>query len=62
MPVLRQAATGQDSPAREHLLQLIETRVDTMARYFGRRYGVDADDLRQEAWLAVLEMLPRLDL
>jgi RNA polymerase sigma-70 factor (ECF subfamily) len=33
-----------------------------MAAYFGRHTGVDEDDLRQEAWLAVLETLPRLDL
>jgi RNA polymerase sigma-70 factor (ECF subfamily) len=32
-----------------------------MAAYFGRQTGVDEDDLRQEAWVAVLEMLPRLD-
>jgi RNA polymerase sigma factor (sigma-70 family) len=43
------------------LLEAIQTRVEKMAAYFGRRCGVDEDDLRQEAWLAVLEMLPRLD-
>lgn len=43
------------------LLDAIQTRVEKMAAYFGRRCGVDEDDLRQEAWVAVLEMLPRLD-
>jgi RNA polymerase sigma-70 factor (ECF subfamily) len=32
-----------------------------MAAYFGRMCGMDADDLRQEAWVAVFEMAPHLD-
>ena len=48
-------------PAQDRMLEAIQTRVEKMAAYFGRRCGVDEDDLRQEAWLAVLEMLPRLD-
>lgn len=43
------------------LIDSIQTRVEKMAAYFGRRCNVDEDDLRQEAWVAVLEMLPRLD-
>lgn len=43
------------------ILDSLKTRIEKMAAYFGRRCGVDEEDLRQEAWLAVLEMLPRLD-
>ncbi len=55
---------GSECETRTHslLMDAIETRIEKMAAYFGRRCGVDEDDLRQEAWVAVLEMLPRLDL
>ncbi len=43
------------------LLVSIRERVERMARYFGRTCSVDSDDLVQDAWVAVLEMLPRLD-
>lgn len=45
----------------QSLIDSIQSRVEKMAAYFGRRCNVDEDDLRQEAWVAVLEMLPRLD-
>lgn len=60
----RAAQTRADCPqtqTQDQLLGAIELRVEKMAAYFGRRCGVDEDDLRQEAWVAVLEMLPRLD-
>jgi RNA polymerase sigma factor (sigma-70 family) len=44
------------------MMDALKTRIEKMAAYFGRQCGVDSDDLRQEAWLAVLEMLPHLDL
>jgi RNA polymerase sigma factor (sigma-70 family) len=44
-----------------HMLNTIQSRIEKMAAYFGRQCGVDADDLRQEAWVAVLETLPNLD-
>jgi len=43
------------------LVESLRLRIDKMAAYFGRLCGVDADDLRQEAWVAVLETLPVLD-
>jgi len=43
------------------MLDTIKSRIEKMAAYFGRQCGVDADDLRQEAWVAVLETLPNLD-
>ncbi len=44
------------------MLETIKSRIEKMAAYFGRQCGVDPDDLRQEAWVAVLETLPHLDL
>ncbi|HZO88802.1 MAG TPA: sigma factor [Chthonomonadaceae bacterium] len=49
------------SPLQIQLLESLRPRIEKMAAYFGRQSGVEEDDLRQEAWLAVLEMLPRLD-
>ena len=43
------------------ILDALTTRIEKMAAYFGRACGVDADDLRQEAWVAVFEMAPNLD-
>lgn len=43
------------------LVAKLTTRIEKMAAYFGRNCGIDPDDLRQEAWIAVLEMLPALD-
>jgi len=43
------------------MLDTIKSRIEKMAAYFGRQCGVDDDDLRQEAWVAVLETLPNLD-
>ena len=59
-PLLERTEAG-DTPDPVQLMESIQTRVEKMAAYFGRRCGVDEDDLRQEAWLAVLEILPRLD-
>src|SRR5947209_2496053 len=43
------------------IVDALSTRIEKMAAYFGRTCGVDADDLRQEAWVAVFEMAPNLD-
>src|SRR5947209_11447331 len=43
------------------IVDALSTRIEKMAAYFGRACGVDADDLRQEAWVAVFEMAPNLD-
>jgi RNA polymerase sigma factor (sigma-70 family) len=51
-----------EAEIRARLVDTIQTRIEKMAVYFGRRCGVDEDDLRQEAWVAVLEMMPRLDM
>src|SRR5438445_4245102 len=44
------------------IVDALTTRIEKMAAYFARACGVDADDLRQEAWVAVFEMAPHLDL
>lgn len=62
MQELLERAQGGETPARNELVYALQPRIEKMAAYFGRQCGVDEDDLRQEAWLAVLEMLPRLDL
>lgn len=48
--------------AKAHVTSVLQTRIEKMAAYFGKQCGADPDDLRQEAWIAVLEMLPNLDL
>ncbi|HLJ57590.1 MAG TPA: sigma-70 family RNA polymerase sigma factor [Chthonomonadaceae bacterium] len=52
----------RDGEAGPQIVDALTTRIDKMAAYFGRTCGVDADDLRQEAWLAIFEMAPKLDL
>lgn len=51
----------EDTLDSARMLDTIKSRIEKMAAYFGRQCGVDADDLRQEAWVAVLETLPNLD-
>lgn len=48
--------------SQTRLIEALTSRIEKMAAYFGRQCGVDADDLRQEAWVAVLEMMPNLDM
>src|SRR5437870_11569041 len=54
-------ATDSATCTETRLIEALTSRIEKMAAYFGRQCGVDADDLRQEAWLAVLEMMPHLD-
>ena len=49
-------------PAQAALVSELDGPISRMASYFGRISGFDEDDLKQEAWVAILEMLPRLDL
>ena len=59
---LMERAQEGEPLAQDCLIDSLRSRIEKMAAYFGRRCGVDPDDLCQEAWIAVLEMLPRLDL
>lgn len=58
---LERARIG-DPAAIRHLVDELRPRIWKMAAYYARRCGDDADDLAQEAWLALLEALPQLDL
>ncbi len=62
MQRVMERARGGERRAQAELVEDLHPRIEKMALYFGHRCGVDADDLRQEAWIAILEMLPRLDL
>jgi RNA polymerase sigma-70 factor (ECF subfamily) len=57
-----QQATGGDASAVEVVVQKLQSRIAGMAAHYARCSGEDADDLRQEAWLGLLEALPNLDL
>lgn len=50
-----------DARSRETLAQQLRPRLEKMAHFYARCTGEDADDLLQEAWLAVWEALPKLD-
>lgn len=44
-----------------HIVETLSPRLRRMSAFYARRSGEDADDLMQEAWLAVFEALPTLD-
>ena len=57
---LNRARLG-DSRAMRALSKTLHPRLARMAAYYSRHCREEADDLEQEAWLGVLEALPRLD-
>src|SRR5829696_5442988 len=59
-PCIESAIDG-DATAREAVVAALRPRVARMAAYYARCCGEDAEDLLQEAWLGLLEALPRLD-
>jgi RNA polymerase sigma-70 factor (ECF subfamily) len=59
-PLLARAQSG-DAAALTEMLEKLRPRVLKMAHFYARRCGEDADDLLQEAWLEILEELPRVD-
>ena len=58
--VLLRARAG-DAAAREALRERLRPRLESLAGYYAARTGMDAADLLQEAWLAVFEALPIVD-
>ncbi len=56
------AGKSEEEDLRFALLGAIENRLVRMAAYLGKCCGVDADDLQQDAWIAVLEVLPHVDM
>lgn len=50
-----------DTRAQERLRKSLTPRLESLAGYYASRTGMDANDLLQEAWLAVYEVLPTVD-
>lgn len=61
-PVYLTKARRGDALALDTLFQQLHPRLSSMAAYYARRCAEEADDLRQEAWLGVLEALPTLEM
>ena len=55
-------ARAGDPAATAAVVACLRPRLEKMAGYYARLTNNDADDLLQEAWLGLLESLPRLDL
>lgn len=55
------SARRGDVCSREKLARRLRPRLAKLAQFYARCTGEDADDLLQEAWLAVWEALPELD-
>ncbi len=48
--------------AQEELRRVLRPRLESLAGYYAARTGMDSSDLLQEAWVAVFEALPSLDI
>ena len=48
--------------AQDELRRVLRPRLESLAGYYAARTGMDSGDLLQEAWVAVFEALPQLDL
>ena len=55
-------ARGGDAAAQDALRERLRPRLESLAGYYAARTGMDAADLLQEAWLAVFEALPTVDM
>lgn len=58
---LVQRAGHGDSKARDELIRELTPRIDRIVRRYSWIDGVDADDLKQEAFIGVIEGLERVD-
>ena len=56
-----QRAKLGDTRAQERLRKSLTPRLESLAGYYASRTGMDANDLLQEAWVAVYEVLPTVD-
>lgn len=54
-------ARAGDAVAQDRLRETLRPRMESLAGYYASRTGMDAGDLLQEAWLAVFEVLPTVD-
>ena len=54
-------ARDGDTFAQDRLREALRPRLESLAGYYASRTGMDAADLLQEAWVAVFEALPTVD-
>ena len=54
-------ARAGDAAAQDTLRETLRPRLESLAGYYASRTGMDAADLLQEAWVAVFEALPTVD-
>lgn len=58
---LIRCARDGDAVAQDRLREALRPRLESLAGYYASRTGMDAADLLQEAWVAVFEALPTVD-
>ena len=61
MSTCLEKAINGDTAATTRLVEQLRPRLEKMAIYYARRCGEDADDLLQEAWLGLLQVIPALN-
>jgi len=54
-------ARAGDAAAQDRLRETLRPRLESLAGYYASRTGMDSADLLQEAWVAVFEALPTVD-
>lgn len=54
-------ARAGDAAAQDQLREALRPRLESLAGYYASRTGMDPADLLQEAWVAVFEALPTVD-
>lgn len=61
MEKLLLSARAGDVAAQDKLREVLRPRMESLAGYYASRTGMDSADLLQEAWVAVFEALPTVD-
>lgn len=61
MDKLLLSARAGNVAAQDRLRETLRPRLESLAGYYASRTGMDAADLLQEAWVAVFEALPMVD-
>lgn len=59
--IMMLSARAGDITAQDRLRETLRPRLESLAGYYASRTGMDSADLLQEAWLAVFEALPTVD-
>jgi len=55
------SARAGNAAAQDRLRETLRPRLESLAGYYASRTGMDSADLLQEAWVAVFEALPTVD-